>query len=802
MIEKKAEELLTTVTTQPFRKLIKDIVRIKDIVSNPAFPSERDCEVLFELVNGTVDELKSVSNCLEGDTLTRQKARVQEVTYKEIFDIYKTVKAGRATTVSSKTESLETLSKALAYVETLAKVARHLNIVKDLDVAFSTKRHVKAVERQANVQLKTKTAAVESRATMSTSGDAGSTDTATATGAGPTAPLTTAGTGQPLTGGTGGSGGAYDLFSRGQSASRAADTMFGNNLWTGSTGNLASKPFDPRSMLKKPDLFDGKKGKARAWMQAYKFCAKVNQWDEELMARLFPVYLEKTASNWYDVDIDGRGLTFKQIESEFAKQYYGMTEKAEVTSMIENARQGPGQSAQEFIVHLRKLYRQLDSITGEKTNDAVILDKVKNRLNDDYQYEVTMHKPRTLDELHQLCMTYEEATARRRGKVPVAVIQQYQPKGQGQQRAGQSARRTSQPARDQNASGGQERVGQASSARKDDPERLARIKKRTKCFQCGEFGHWRSECSARPRERNTSAPARNAGNNRAQVNRPSGQTINAVVETRDVAPVEARKKTNAINAIFASILDDSLIFRKIDIDGIDIRALIDTGAACSVIDRAVLGDERCEEIVTEEETPLLRAANGTSIPIDGKIYLDVELQIDSTIKRANCGIWVARCLQTPMIMGSDLCALFKLGIFCPDKVIFSDVAKKLVGAISLALDGKRNAAIQGPDQSLVPAIVTKHDKGGVYPVRTTYIPAGSVAMIPVSLSDYSGDDDVLITPWNVNHEYRIAASLHVPRDNQTMVRILNGCTKKIMLTKTDRIATWERLSREKEMGML
>lgn len=44
-------------------------------------------------------------------------------------------------------------------------------------------------------------------------------------------------------------------------------------------------------MLRKPEEFAGDPSEARLWMDAFKFCAKGNEWDNKVAAKRLPAFL-------------------------------------------------------------------------------------------------------------------------------------------------------------------------------------------------------------------------------------------------------------------------------------------------------------------------------------------------------------------------------------------------------------------------------------------------------------------------------------------------------------------------------
>lgn len=238
----------------------------------------------------------------------------------------------------------------------------------------------------------------------------------------------------------------------------------------------------------------------------------------------------------------------------------------------------------------------------------------------------------------------------------------------------------------------------------------------------------------------------------------------------------------------SSLLAHQLLFKEVKINGQPIEALIDTGAACSVISSRHVKALKIRKL-TENHAPALYAANGSEVIVKGSTTVEISVRIGKEEKVADCAVLIVNELATPMIIGSDICALFRIGVFCPDELVFRDSPRVTLNAVIEQQYPAKDNEIESRHKDGNPA--TKK-QGSVRLTETTIVPPHSKMCAPALVEGINGDQEVLVSPFNGGINcFMVARSLCRVRKGLGVVEILNPTNKKIKLETKKRIAKWK-----------
>ena len=550
-----------------------------------------------------------------------------------------------------------------------------------------------------------------------------------------------------------------------------------------------SASMDQRPVIfKKPSVFDGENKNAREWLNEFRLCATANGWDEVKQIRLLPVYLSDDAAAWFDMDVNGNPsmTTMRAIQEAFIKQFSGTTEVADIEYRIDTARQKENEKPIKFILRMRSLFKALQRATGNETPEKIIVDKIKTRLLPEYTTAVFSHDPKTVDELHNLLSRLYEAQRRRKGKIPITAITQpdciaekldkVKLSGANQEKSKAKVNRqriqvierredTSRPNKNwsSNYHPKQARSYGYNDRRRNVNQTQRQATKDDECHYCHKKGHFARDCYTKKRDM-TQKTQQNRGPNK-RTNFP--QRANA-----SPAPVKATQPAvrkvfhNNTNAILSSILKDQLIYRIIKINGQPIEALIDTGAACSVISSSSIEALEIGKIKRKTFADLF-AANGSAVNVQGSAEVELSIRIGQEEKITKCEMLVVKDLATALIIGSDICSLFQIGVFCPNELVFRDSPKVTLNAVIQQQYDEGQVKKQG--EGMKCKELTRL-RGAVRLLDQATIPAHAKVCVPASVENVSGAFEVIVTPFNNgDHSILVGRTICKPVDGKAMI---------------------------------
>lgn len=176
------------------------------------------------------------------------------------------------------------------------------------------------------------------------------------------------------------------------------------------------------------------------------------------------------------------------------------------------------------------------------------------------------------------------------------------------------------------------------------------------------------------------------------------------------------------------------------------------------------------EIIRDKAIELY-AANGSEVRVFGKVKVEISIKIDNEERVANCTMLIIGESTVPALIGSDICALFQLGVFCPDRLVFADK----IGMI--------NAVVNRPILS-----ERKQERGGVLTKTRIITPKLSKIFIPANFKGrIENKQDVTVSAYNNGHtDFTICRSICSVIDNESGIKLVNLTKKPVVIDKNQR----------------
>lgn len=193
----------------------------------------------------------------------------------------------------------------------------------------------------------------------------------------------------------------------------------------------------------------------------------------------------------------------------------------------------------------------------------------------------------------------------------------------------------------------------------------------------------------------------------------------------------------------------------------------------------------------------LFAANGSKVSVVGSVEAELSLRIGDEEKSTDCTLLVVQDLALPMIIGSDVCSLFQIGVFCPDELVFRDSPRVTLNAIINNQYNKTEMKLaksqKGPDNG-------QRQRGAVKLTEAVIVPPHAKICAPATLDGLQCDQEVEIGPFNNGtHNVIIAKSICRTVQGRGIVNIMNPTNRKFKLDNKIRIATWEKYEGSRSM---
>lgn len=528
---------------------------------------------------------------------------------------------------------------------------------------------------------------------------------------------------------------------------------------------------DQFKMLRKPEEFNGEPPKARKWIEDFKFCAKVNLWDNELAAKRLPAFLGGSARNWYTMSIEGSEIEkdFKGIEEQFNLLFLPKSIKIAIADELDKRKQRTDEPVSNFIIDMRLLCRDYDKSMPE----AEVVNKIRNRVLSSFEPNLTQANPTTIQKLVEVCIAIEEGNRKRdsgNGNVNAVThskaINCYSCGARGHSARECTAQRNTiknsfrgkpsgykQNNSFRNASRPTGRFNDRHQQRHPDNRTHKdyngnrrdndnnRNSNEVTCFNCGGKGHLSKIC-----------PSIKVNANKT-MERPRDHTNKY---DNNVNRYQRQNKDN----LLAYIMPESAIYVDIYVNTTKLRALVDTGATVTCIESKLAKDINLELVPTTVGS--LRTANGSSMRKVSQAVVKLRLVVDKKNIENERDIVVCEGLPVDVILGLDTLTDLGLVVDCPKK--------KLVRATSKKND-EENA------------------ENACFMLYTTTIPPRSSAVIDVAV-DGDPQQEVILCPTKSRNNVIFPSSVNTVENGRTKTVALNPTNAPIDLSHGLNIANW------------
>lgn len=183
-------------------------------------------------------------------------------------------------------------------------------------------------------------------------------------------------------------------------------------LWKLPTAMNNSCTIKLNELVIRPAVFDGQNPKPRRWIQDFSEAVLANGWTDAIAVKYFPTFLTKAAKDWFFIDIKPQlqpETKFIELHKAFVVNFVNQYEKDDLSRVIENAKQRPGESVSTFFPRMRRLL--LLQTPGISEREQVR--QLKNKLRPEYKQLVSFKDPESLDELRSVCLRIEGGLAQR-----------------------------------------------------------------------------------------------------------------------------------------------------------------------------------------------------------------------------------------------------------------------------------------------------------------------------------------------------------------------------------------------------
>lgn len=515
---------------------------------------------------------------------------------------------------------------------------------------------------------------------------------------------------------------------------------------SGSKGGAKPPAIKLNELVKKPESFDGYKPPARRWVDDYEKASQANGWSEELMVRYFSTFLEKAANDWFLAIANKKlGLkpTWSDLKSAFIRHYLGDSDKQVLRRQVEKCQQGDREKATIFIPRFMRMVQLVDP---SKPEDELV-EVIRSKLRDEYQEKLVLTNTYTIEQLNDACLKIEAS-------IELSKAGKNSKSGPGFRSKRSDAGSNKEPGAASKGSG--PKFQSRSPKSKEGGQTPKKDGVRT-CYKCDRKGHVSADCRASTKW--NGEPLNVKPTSKVNV---IGQTASSPSKAEIVSKIRAAG-SNSISTVQVNSLNEinqTLITHPVNINGVELQALIDTGAFVSVINHQIVVEQGW--LAKKSKMQLIHAA-GEKLDCIGEIETDVEITIGAKSLATKYKFLIVKNLCASVLVGLELMKKFKLTINPLNKV---------------AIAFQRGIF-----------------KKGVRLAEELIIPARCAMIVKANVSTTSSV--VATVPFGFDNHIMVANSVANVVNSQIPILVLNMDTYAVNIKKQQQVASFQALHDKK-----
>lgn len=393
-----------------------------------------------------------------------------------------------------------------------------------------------------------------------------------------------------------------------------------------------------------PEKFDGSPHKARKWLDDYIRAATSNSWNFSTMTKYFQTYLTGTATDWYAVT-GSNNNNWTDLLSSFCRYYIGRDENLSLERQIRDAQQKQNETSTSFISR----YARLATIADPNISQEKMVNAIRIRLRPEIMERLTSHHLiYNLEDLSLACISIEDNL--------------------------RALRLTDRSRKESKSNTKNERSDKPynKSRNRKDKQDTKNKKSSLTCYRCRRPGHKKEDCFATKDSEGKElkdAPPKKP---------PPRKKVNAVDTWEDEEPpvIITTKRCSTIIANSRIKQRPSLILHELEIGGVKLKALIDTGSEISLINSEM---SSLNGWIPQGPIPELAGADNSIIKCYGCVKLDCKITLNHITKEAkSVRFTVTENLCADAIIGLGLLGWFKILIDPENKsLVFKQDSKNL-----------------------------------------------------------------------------------------------------------------------------
>lgn len=500
-------------------------------------------------------------------------------------------------------------------------------------------------------------------------------------------------------------------------------------------------------LVKEPPKFDGNKPTPRRWLDDFERAAYSNTWSDEQQVRYFPSYLVKAAYDWWASMAQpklSRSSRFADVRHLFVRHWMGESDRVATRRIIDKMKQKENESVRVFMPPLVRLIR---CIEPNKPEDELV-EIVKEKLQPHYQEKLALYLINSLDELNCKCLQIEAGMSAAAAASKKEARRPLDSKQRGKNKS------YAKPRNDLNRKGD-----------KSD-------KRDVLCYRCERKGHIAPNCKCKTKKDGSPCnPKPNSNKADKTVNLVTGTELSSSDAPREESQMDKPQPVVTVRQAGSSasqirhvctittlvVGGGSLLTCKVNINDIEVEAIVDTGAFISVVDHRVA--QANGWVVRESKQQLMHAA-GERMPCVGETLAKVEVCIGRRSKFATHSLVVVQ----------NLCAQMLLGI-------------ELIKSLGIIIDLSADRPISFRKDAIVRGLVAKTE---------VKIPPRSAVIASVATDHEHGD--VVTVPFGFDTSLLVANAVTRVENFEAKILLVNIDRAEIIVNQHQRLASYEPLN--------